>query len=635
MTDSTPEYRYWAFISYSHKDEASAAWLHRALESYRLPKHIPGQEAYGEEIPRRLFPIFRDRDELPGSSDLGARLREALAASRSLIVVCSPQARQSKWVNEEIETFNRLGRSDRVFCVIVSGDPGSTDPDLNCLPAALRQEPLACDLRKGAERRHDAKLRLVAGIVGLPFDALKRRDRQRRRRLAIGGSIAAVLLLAGISVISWFGLEQRAMARARTLAAASVNATELEKNPVAGLKLAIAAAERSPTVEAVEALTLALAYQRSLVILEHNNAVSGASFSHDGRRILTCGRDAAARVWDVASGQVVHTLGEPGSDARTCVFSPDGSAIVTLPEKGSPLLWDSATGRLRKRLEGHPEGARLVRFSPTGKKILSADKEGIVRIWDSTTGRLEKAVQVSDAGVRAAFLVAGGTELVVLTQHGIASVWDWRAASRIQQFGETLTWVDDALVSPDGKRLLINNYQYRPYLWALSNPARFIDGAMAMPHVRGAAFSADSSTLALGGGDGFVTVFDATEGYQIKRLQHPDQVSSLAFSPDGRLLVTAADAIRIWSTPVLGGGVDNEIATLRGHAGWTRVVGFAPGDSSKILTIGSEDHTVRIWDISSPADRTASMKLGKLSPQELLDVARANLPIIGSSEPSQ
>ncbi len=85
----------------------------------------------------RLGTFFRDRDELPSSGDLGATIREALAESAALIVICSPAAAQSRWVNAEVEAFRASGRGDRVLCFVVDGEPGSADPAQQCFPPAL------------------------------------------------------------------------------------------------------------------------------------------------------------------------------------------------------------------------------------------------------------------------------------------------------------------------------------------------------------------------------------------------------------------------------------------------------------------------------------------------------------------
>ena len=74
---------------------------------------------------RRLSPVFRDRSDLPSATDLGAHIREALQDSANLIVICSPGASASRWVNEEIRFFRNLGRGDRIFCLIVDGEPDS------------------------------------------------------------------------------------------------------------------------------------------------------------------------------------------------------------------------------------------------------------------------------------------------------------------------------------------------------------------------------------------------------------------------------------------------------------------------------------------------------------------------------
>ena len=91
---------YVAFISYSHKDAAVGRWLHRKLEGYRLPKRLAGTQGEDGEVPARLTPIFRDRDELPAAGDLSERVRAALAVSRNLIA--SAPASPPRLVREDI-----------------------------------------------------------------------------------------------------------------------------------------------------------------------------------------------------------------------------------------------------------------------------------------------------------------------------------------------------------------------------------------------------------------------------------------------------------------------------------------------------------------------------------------------------
>lgn len=203
-----PAFRYRAFISYSHRDQAWAAWLHKALETYALPKRLVGQTTAAGVVPPRLAPIFRDRDELASATDLGRKVNEALGQSANLIVICSPRSAISRWVDEEVLAFKRLGRSERIFCLIVDGEPNASElpgrADEECFVPALRYrlgsdgtlsrartEPIAADARPDKDGKTNAKLKLIAGLLDLDYDALKQRELKRRyRRMAALATLA-------------------------------------------------------------------------------------------------------------------------------------------------------------------------------------------------------------------------------------------------------------------------------------------------------------------------------------------------------------------------------------------------------------------------------------------------------------
>lgn len=217
--------QYRGFLSYSHSDRRVAAWLHRALESYQIPEKLVGLQTERGTVPRRLAPIFKDREELPAAHDLGEAIGSALEHSDWLIVLCSPEARASPWVDKEVERFKQLRGDDRVLALLVRGDPSESFPP--SLAARFRNgkrtdesaEPLAADFRGEGDGRRHALLKLVAGMTGVDFDDLVGRDQQRRqRRLAYlaAASLAGMAVTSGLAV---YAIDQRDEARVRQIEA--------------------------------------------------------------------------------------------------------------------------------------------------------------------------------------------------------------------------------------------------------------------------------------------------------------------------------------------------------------------------------------------------------------------------------
>lgn len=209
----TTSQSYRAFLSYSHIDRAWGNWIHGALEAYRIPKELVGRATPHGPVPAKLRPIFRDRFDLAASYALDKTIDAALASSESLIVLCSPAAAKSAYVNAEIRQFKTLGKTDRILALIVDGEPH--DPQRECFPDALKYkvdsngqatseldlEPIAADARNKADGKDLAKLKLIAGLLGIGLDEIRKREviaERRRRRLwmILAGSMTVLAIVA-------------------------------------------------------------------------------------------------------------------------------------------------------------------------------------------------------------------------------------------------------------------------------------------------------------------------------------------------------------------------------------------------------------------------------------------------------
>ena len=182
------EYVYDAFISYSHHDMKWGRWLQRRLETF----HVPPDSVSGQ---RKRLRIFRDQTDLAGA-ELQSSLRKEMDVSRFLIVICSPASAKSKWVNEEIMYFCDIGRRNRIIPFIVSGEPNSERPDMECFPAAFSvaegEELLGANIQEIGRKK--ACLKVISTLLDVRMNRLVDRERQRSRRLAL--SIAAISLAA-------------------------------------------------------------------------------------------------------------------------------------------------------------------------------------------------------------------------------------------------------------------------------------------------------------------------------------------------------------------------------------------------------------------------------------------------------
>ena len=201
---------YTAFMSYAHDDEAIAARLHSALETYRIPKALRRPDL------QSLSPIFRDTAELTAHYSLSEKIKAAVMNSRFLIVLCSPASKASHWVNEEIRLFRELHGEASILCVLLSGTPDTSFP-----PALLEggREPLAANLGTTKERFRLGTIQIAASILGVGLDDLVQRDAYRRRRLLQSVTLGAVIFSSAMGMTALTAVSANNEAQANRLEA--------------------------------------------------------------------------------------------------------------------------------------------------------------------------------------------------------------------------------------------------------------------------------------------------------------------------------------------------------------------------------------------------------------------------------
>ena len=202
-------FKYYAFISYSHKDKEIAKKLQKFLQSWHLPSKL--QKSY-PELPKKLSPVFIDESNLVGIG-LQEALQKNLDASNYLIVICSPNSAESKYVNQEVAHFIEIGRKAHIIPLIVDGEPYAKDPSKECFTSALlalqkEYEILGIDMTKFGRR--DSFLRVIATMLGLDLDNfISWEARERKRKRIIFASVAAVFVIIEVMLVMliWYHVD--------------------------------------------------------------------------------------------------------------------------------------------------------------------------------------------------------------------------------------------------------------------------------------------------------------------------------------------------------------------------------------------------------------------------------------------
>jgi WD40 repeat protein len=584
MAEQSP--RYVAFISYSHShDLMLAKTLQKRLERYVLPRAIATLN--GQSKRRRMGKIFRDEDELVPGGNLPERIVRAIESSETMVVLCSPAAANSRYVNMEVATFVQMRGTNQIIAVVTGGEPDAVrrglDASQECLPEALRwwthlpetgaaQEPLWVDWRcKPVDQI--SFLRLVAALLQVDsFDDLIRRDiRARYRRALIIAAAAATLVVVVVTVATAALLNQRDNARRKSeaMGEAAYRAVAIsDYEQAARLALIGVNAAKSTwlpyrPINAEAALRSAiLGNRRRGQLLAGGESAHAVAVSGDGR-LAAVGGTNGVQVWDLGAGKPLGPRLAEGKEVTKVAISPDGQLLVigvSAPpdgESGTLSFWRTKDFRpARVDLDSGGAIVRDLAFSPDGTAFAASpgfyDGGGLVQIWDVRTmlskpARPPEASLGLDGGRVTARFSHDAKSLVTASKDGV-TVWDVKTH---RQLGAALLPGGQAICAdftPDGHHIITGTSRGRLQEWDVKTHAEVGDAMTTDGSIDTISIVANGRAVAASSG-GTTTFWTIPRHNQLDITLYPAPLA-VAASAVPVVVSIEPEGLRVWAADV-------------------------------------------------------------------------------------
>ena len=594
---------YFAFISYKSEDVEWAIWLQHELEHYHLPASFNGRS----DVRQDLRPVFRDINEL-SAGNLPKQIKQALEHSQNLIVICSPQAAKSTWVNQEVESFITSGRVDRIFPFIVEGCSPSEffPPALFGLPKD--EERLGGDVGKNG--RDVAFVKIVACMLGVSFDALWNRYEKEKAEEERKIKEQRDNLLK---------MRSRMMAEKSRLTS-QTDGYIAQLLALEALPKDLANPDRPYVPEAEYALRIAV--NAHTFVLKHN--ALWVAVSPDGLQIATDSVNNEILLWNRQNGVVENVLKGHTGRVYKVLYSPNGNHIISTARDGCINIWDPNTGKLIRSMQEtkvKDEIAHKIVKCPRNVDTTSLKSQtkldNFMSFFNSDSQEKKTAtsprhdmgtydfmfspVTIPKTEIKTephystdVSLSADGNMLASVGPSRYVLIWSVESGELLSVF-ESPQWPNEVVsISPSGKKLFVASgfitSQHYGTVWDIPNKKLLFSVEVDSLGVSSAVFSEDEDDILIACSNS-VKILDSVTGEIEDTIKMSQRSPKCAYySSDYLEVVTASEkSIDLWDLDTL------ELnRTLGAHMG--EINSMAVSSGSKTVVSCSEDGVVKIWD---------------------------------------
>lgn len=342
-----------------------------------------------------------------------------------------------------------------------------------------------------------------------------------------------------------------------------------------------------------------------IMVLDETIPIYSLAVSPNARYIAAGGIDGIVKIWDLESSVLLFELTGHTDIISSLAFSPDANYLASSSVDGSTRVWDVSANGMTEwlTLSGHTEVVYSLNYSPDGRKIATSSWDETAVIWDTFTGNRLSALQDFTAEVGRITFNDDGSRIATVDYSGSLRLWEADTGELVLSVPAHGTGDIDVMFSPDGNFIATGGADGVAKLWdgETAELTQLFTGHTEVIHRL--SFNPDGSLLATGSWDDTAKIWQVSSGEMLHTLfAGGGDVKSVEFSPDGKLLVTAhEDGIaRIWDISMIGAESPNEpyvVRTLAGHNSTVWDAAFSP-DGKQLATI-SFDSTVRLWDTQS------------------------------------